>query len=227
MKKYLFIIILSGIYVESVAQTAKDLYFVKHATEALLKVPKDSAIIAKTLMVEMLKMRAMSRVPVESDSDGEDSIYTNSAIFLIDSLAEVEQSRKMAVEEAQKLAESDYSSSEDVQIITELAATRVEWSDTTFDFGAIKEGKVVKHRFTFTNKGQHDFLIGRVKPSCGCTTTSYTRVSVAPDESGFVEIEFNSSGKSGKQEKHVTVIGNFEGDGQQILSFEGEVVGKK
>ncbi len=218
----------------SFAQNANDIEFIKRATAALLKVPQDSALIANTLLSEMLKLRiekqiaekqkeaALKSAEKKAAMKG-DSVKVNPSRYLVDSLLPKSIDFE-AIEQAERLATSGYRSSLGKEIAAELPPTQVEWSETSFDFGNIKEGKTVIHRFTFVNTGKNDFVITRVKPSCGCTTTNYTPLPVPPNESGFIEVEFNSSNKYGKQEKHVTVIGNFEGDTQVRLSFEGLVL---
>lgn len=104
-----------------------------------------------------------------------------------------------------------------------METTRVEWDEVVHDFGEIIEGEVAKHRYVFTNTGNHPVKLTRVKPSCGCTAPSYSQGEIAPGDSGYVDIAFNSRGKLGMQNKAVTVTGNFEGT-NMILRFKGEVV---
>ena len=78
------------------------------------------------------------------------------------------------------------------------------------NFGNIIEGDVVKHTFKFTNTGNSDLLITNVKSSCGCTVPEYPKNSIAVGETGEIEVAFNSSGKSGKQLKTITITANTE-----------------
>ncbi len=78
----------------------------------------------------------------------------------------------------------------------------------THDFGAMKEGEVVEHTFTFKNVGKSDLIIQKVKPSCGCTVPEYTEDAVKPGGTGKIKIKFDSDGKTGKQNKSVTVHAN-------------------
>ncbi|RMG69675.1 MAG: DUF1573 domain-containing protein [Bacteroidetes bacterium] len=103
-----------------------------------------------------------------------------------------------------------------------MAHTTVEWAETTYDFGQIEPGSKVKHTFTFRNTGEHPLKITRVKPSCGCTSPDWSREEIAPGEEGFVEVVFNSAGKSGMQHKTVTVTGNFD-PMNMVLRFKGEI----
>ncbi len=238
MIRQLFIIIFLGLYTFAFSQNANDIEFIKRATSALLKVPQDSALMANTLLSEILKLRIEKQIAEKKQAEAlklaekqaaskGDSVKVNPSRYAVDSLAVPKSIDFDAEEETRRLAASGYRSSLDDDIVADLPTTTVEWRETSYDFGEIKTGKEVTHRFTFVNTGENDFVIARVKPSCGCTTTDYTKIPVPTGESGFVEIVFNSTGKYGKQEKHVTVIGNFAEDTQQQLIFEGLVVEKK
>ena len=103
---------------------------------------------------------------------------------------------------------------------------KIEFDSDSYDFGKITQGDVVKHKFTFTNNGDHPLKLESVKPSCGCTATSYTREEVAPGETGEIEAQFNSAGKMGRQMKYITVVYNGEPKIERIM-FQGEIVPKE
>ena len=102
-------------------------------------------------------------------------------------------------------------------------ATSIKWDSETFDFGKITEGDKVTHRFKVTNTGKNPLYIVNVKPSCGCTSPVWTKDAIAPGNEGIVDIEFNSSGKSGTQSKTVMITTNTD-PVQKSLKFTGEVV---
>jgi len=100
--------------------------------------------------------------------------------------------------------------------------TEVEWQEEKYNFGEIKEGDIVTHKFTFKNTGKNDLYITHVKPSCGCTATDWSREVIKPNETGYTEIKFDSHNKAGSVTKVVTIFGNFEGITKQI-TFTGQV----
>lgn len=104
-----------------------------------------------------------------------------------------------------------------------LEGTTVEFADETFDFGEVPEGTKVTHRFKFNNTGEHPLVLTRVKASCGCTSPSYSEAPVPPGGEGFIDVEFDSSGKPGFQNKSVTVTGNFTDGVNKILRIKGQV----
>jgi hypothetical protein len=104
----------------------------------------------------------------------------------------------------------------------------ITWEKKTHDFGDIYQGDKVEHTFYFTNTGNEPLLITNVQVTCGCTTPKgWPRDPIAPGGKGELTISFNSAGKNGKQNKHVTVTSNASNaDGGQI-SFTTNVLDKK
>lgn len=77
-----------------------------------------------------------------------------------------------------------------------------------FDFGKIKEGDKVSHVFKFTNTGANDLIITDARGSCGCTVPQWPKEPVKPGASGEIKVEFDSKGKTGLQNKTVSVTAN-------------------
>jgi len=91
------------------------------------------------------------------------------------------------------------------------------FAESEFNFGDIKPGDVVKHTFSFTNTGKTPLLIENATASCGCTTPNWTKEPVAPGGKGTIEVQFNSQGKSGLQNKEVAVRANTQPNITQIV----------
>lgn len=90
------------------------------------------------------------------------------------------------------------------------------------DFGKIKQGTPVTHKFVFTNTGAVPLIITNVQASCGCTTPNWSKEPVAPGSKGFVEATFNA-GAVGAFNKAVTLTANVEGGVTQLI-IKGEVL---
>jgi hypothetical protein len=84
----------------------------------------------------------------------------------------------------------------------------MELKDTLYNFGAIHEGEVAQHEFTFTNTGKTPLLINSAAGSCGCTVPDYPHEPIAPGQSAILKVTFNSAGKTGHQEKSVSIQTN-------------------
>ena len=96
-------------------------------------------------------------------------------------------------------------------------------TEKEYDFGVIIQGEQVTHIYKFTNSGKTDLVISNVKASCGCTIPSYDKEPIKPGESGKIEIVFNSTGRSGKQHKTITVLANTQPNKIE-LGFTADVV---
>ncbi len=94
---------------------------------------------------------------------------------------------------------------------------------TEHDFGRIYDGVVVSYAFKFTNTGESDLLISKVKASCGCTTPEYPKKPVPPGEYGYVKVTFNSSGRTGFNNKIVTIIANTQPN-TKVLTIKAMVL---
>jgi hypothetical protein len=84
----------------------------------------------------------------------------------------------------------------------------IQFSETEFDFGTIKQGEKVSHRFEFKNTGDGDLLIKNVEPSCGCTVASFPNVPIKAGEESFIDATFNSEGYRGLNIKGIEVNTN-------------------
>ena len=92
-------------------------------------------------------------------------------------------------------------------------APAMDFASKEFDFGKIKQGEKVTHEYTFKNNGKTDLIIRETQTSCGCTAVENKKV-IKPGESSSIKVVFNSNGKTGKQNKNITLITNIPGKDQ-------------
>jgi hypothetical protein len=109
--------------------------------------------------------------------------------------------------------------------LPELKTTKIEFTETEYDFGTVNEGDTVRHEFVFKNTGDEPLLISDAKGSCGCTTPHYTKDTIAPGNTGKMMVQFNSNGRSGDQEKTVTILSNTEPEAS-VIKIKGKVKAK-
>lgn len=106
----------------------------------------------------------------------------------------------------------------------ELANAPVTSFDSdSFDFGDIKPNSKSEHVFTLTNKGKMDLLIRNVASTCGCTVVSPQKNKLAAGESTPIKVVFDSTGKTGRQNKVITVITNDPKNPTSSLRISGNV----
>jgi len=82
------------------------------------------------------------------------------------------------------------------------------FAETAHDFGTIQEGTVAEHVFKFTNNGEVPLIISNAQGSCGCTVPQYPKEPIAPGATGEILVSFNSQGRTGNQQKFVSLTAN-------------------
>lgn len=96
---------------------------------------------------------------------------------------------------------------------------------THIDMGTIVQGTQFTDRYTFTNTGRSALVITDVRGSCGCTVSKdWPRQPIKPGEKASIEVSFDSEGRTGRQDKTVTVVANTSPP-STVLTLGGEVVG--
>jgi hypothetical protein len=110
---------------------------------------------------------------------------------------------------------------------TATAGAAITWEKNTHDFGDIIEGDKVEHTYKFTNTGTEALVITNIQVTCGCTTPKgWPRDPIDPGKKAEIIVQFNSTGKIGRQNKVVTVISNAVAGNSQI-TFAATVLEKK
>jgi len=89
-------------------------------------------------------------------------------------------------------------------------------TENTKDFGVVKQGQKVEHKFVFVNKGDAPLIINDLRFTCGCTSPSWTKTPVMPGEKGEILIVFDTKDKEGVQNKVITVYSNAENAQERI-----------
>jgi Protein of unknown function (DUF1573) len=83
-----------------------------------------------------------------------------------------------------------------------------EYESVDHDFGTVNEGQKVSYDYKFKNTGQVPLIIQTAQPSCGCTVPTWSKEPIPVGGTGFVRAEFDTNGKSGIQNKTITVTAN-------------------
>jgi hypothetical protein len=103
------------------------------------------------------------------------------------------------------------------------ASGKFTFEETTFDFGEVEAGTVVKHVFKFTNTGDAPLIIYNAQGSCGCTVPYFPRNPILPGESSEIQVSFNSAGRMGVNQKMVTLTANTIPN-KTVLKITGQVL---
>ena len=109
-------------------------------------------------------------------------------------------------------------------IIENVVDAVISWKSETIDVGEIPQGTPKTIKFEFTNATSKTVLITNVKAACGCTATDYSKESIAPGKTGYVNAIYNAA-SAGAFTKSVTVT-TSDSDSSKQLTFKGTVVAK-
>lgn len=99
----------------------------------------------------------------------------------------------------------------------------IEMLETSYNFGEIQQGESVTHDFILKNTGDADLLVSAAKGSCGCTVPQWPKTPIAKGEEAAIKVTFNSAGRSGKQNKTVTLVTNAIPN-TKVLTINGNVI---
>ena len=135
------------------------------------------------------------------------------------------------------VAISCHSASEDKAITTDLINSpltanqsaekvltpKIEMLEDSFNFGEMQQGESVTHDFVLKNIGDANLIISSAKGSCGCTVPEWPKEPIAKGEEVIIKVTFNSAGKSGKQNKTVTLVTNAIPN-TKVITITGNVI---
>ena len=102
-------------------------------------------------------------------------------------------------------------------------AAGMKFESDVHDFGKIKEGDKVTYEYKYVNSGKSPLIISDAYATCGCTTPEIAKEPVQPGASSTVKVTFNSAGKSGLQDKLITIVANTV-PAETRLHLTGEVL---
>lgn len=102
-------------------------------------------------------------------------------------------------------------------------APKIVFASTDYNFETIKSGTVITYKFEFKNEGKQPLDILKVKTSCGCTTTTLSSNTYKKGKTGEIEVSFNTSGRTGRQHKTITVITNDPQNPEITLNINGDL----
>lgn len=106
----------------------------------------------------------------------------------------------------------------------ELAkAPHLVFNEVTHDFGQVSKGDIVATTFSLTNTGKKDLIIRNIKSNCGCTVAELEVKTIKAGQTIPMEVSFNTSGRTGRQYKTVTVFSNDPSASTQMLTIKAEI----
>jgi len=102
---------------------------------------------------------------------------------------------------------------------------KIEFKQTTIDYGIIEKGANGVRTFEFTNTGDAPLIVSKVSSSCGCTVPKKPESPIMPGKSGEIEVKYDTK-RVMPIRKTITVLSNAETP-TVALKIKGEVVKAK
>lgn len=99
----------------------------------------------------------------------------------------------------------------------------IKFADPVFNFGKTTGGKVISHKFTFSNEGKGSLKILSIQPSCGCTAVSTPTEETEPGKEGEFSVRLDTTHLSGEIAKTISVTSNDPSDPVVTLEVVGNV----
>jgi hypothetical protein len=100
--------------------------------------------------------------------------------------------------------------------------TTASYSETSFDFGKVKETDTVVHKIMVKNTGKEPLFIFKAIGSCECVRAFFSRDPIAPKAESEITVVFLAKGRKGKQQRSVMIDTNTE-PAEMVIAVTGEV----
>ncbi|MEG8947246.1 DUF1573 domain-containing protein [Rosettibacter firmus] len=113
------------------------------------------------------------------------------------------------------------------QAIAQVKSSRIHFVETRHNFGKVEQGTVLIYGYKFKNTGEDTLVIKNIRASCGCTgVTIGEKKKFITEEEGEIKVSFDTNGRSGIQNKTISVQTNDPENPDVLLSFTCEILSK-
>ena len=99
---------------------------------------------------------------------------------------------------------------------------KIEFKETTIDYGTIEKGADGVRTFEFNNTGDAPLIISKVNSSCGCTVPKKPDGPILPGEMGEIQVKYDTK-RVMPIRKTITVLSNAETP-TVALKIKGNVI---
>lgn len=104
------------------------------------------------------------------------------------------------------------------------AAPKIEFAQTTYDFGKTANVSAVTGTFTFRNAGDADLQLRKPAPACGCTVAAVKPEVLKPGETGELVFTLTLGNSRGVVQKSINVPSNDPAAPNTQLIIRADVV---
>lgn len=99
------------------------------------------------------------------------------------------------------------------------------FAKTEHDFGRVRQGERPTVEFPFSNRGELELTVARVRSGCDCVSATASALSVMAGSAASVRVELDTSALFGPQRRTVTVYTNDPAHPFTVLTLTGHVDG--
>ncbi len=96
-------------------------------------------------------------------------------------------------------------------------------STYVIDFARVKKGTKVEQSIIFQNKGKQNLEIRHVQSNCTCLTVATDKKTIKPGESVSLDWAFSTEGRTGTQNKALTIYSNDPRNPVQRVTLSGYI----
>jgi hypothetical protein len=93
----------------------------------------------------------------------------------------------------------------------------IVFESSSIEFGELSEGDLAKRRFTFRNQGEEEIEVLQVRGTCACINAQPAQKSIAPGETGSIEVRLDTRGIEGRNEFPLFV--HVDADRQKLIEL--------
>lgn len=86
--------------------------------------------------------------------------------------------------------------------------TGIRFVQPRHDAGRVRQGRTIRHQYTFANTGREPLLIEAVYGSCSCILLDHPADAVAPGKQGAITVAFDTRHLRGRQQQAIVVAAN-------------------
>jgi len=84
---------------------------------------------------------------------------------------------------------------------------KIEFKETTIDYGTVEKGANGVRTFVFTNTGDAPLIVSKASSTCGCTVPKAPKAPIMPGMTGEIEVKYDTK-RVAPIRKTITVLSN-------------------
>jgi hypothetical protein len=106
-----------------------------------------------------------------------------------------------------------------------FSQAKIKFFNAKQNFGFVKKGEKVELKYEFINEGDQPLLISEAKAECSCTSVTWPKEPILPQQKGILVVVFDTAPTYDRQDRIVEVFSNDQKSPGK-LRFKGVVLNK-